>query len=167
MSNRYYSIMRPIGIGTYPTGARVTNIVNFHERKYVPEIGREAWGYIEFSHTLSKQNQIAYELLPGGGMSERQFRSQFAGVLTEKEIDRLSAYSVFRYKKSHGITKVSESDRAIARLELMQYLFSLIDADVMENLTDFFISISMTKFATDVRAFGERLIDLKDSTMVE
>ena len=164
MTHRYYSIMRPIGIGTYPTGARVTNIVNFHERKYVPEIGREAWGYIEFSHTLSKENQINYELLPGGGMSERQFRSQFAGVLTEKEIDRLSAYSVFRYKKSHSITKVSESDRALARLELMQYLFSLIDADVMENLTDFFISIRIT---ADVRIFGERLIDLRDSTMVD
>ena len=167
MAHRYYSIMRPIGIGTFPPGAHVTNIVNFNQRMYVPEIGREAWGYIEFSHTLSKQNQIAYELLPGGGMSERQFRSQFAGVLTEKEIDRLSAYSVFRYKKSHGITKVSESDRAIARLELMQYLFSLIDADAMENLADFFISINMTKFATDVHAFGERLLDLRDSTMVE
>jgi hypothetical protein len=159
--------MRPIGIGTFPPGAHVTNIVNFHERKYVPEIGREAWGYIEFSHTLSKKYQIAYELLPGGGMSERQFRSQFAGVLTENELNRLSAYAIHRYKKAHNVTKVSESDRAIARLELMQYLFSLIDADVMENLTDFFISINMTKFATDVHAFGERLIDLKDSTMVD
>ena len=164
MSNRYYSIMRPIGIGTYPTGARVTNIVNFHERKYVPEIGREAWGYIEFSHTLSKQNQISYELLPGGGMSERQFRSQFAGVLTEKEIDRLSAYSVFKYKKSHGITKVSESDRAIARLELMQYLFNMVNGDIIENLMDFFISIRIT---ADVRIFGEHLIDLRESTMVD
>ena len=164
MKHRYYSIMRPISIGTYPTGARVTNIVNFHERKYVPEIGREAWGYIEFSHTLSKQNQISYELLPGGGMSERQFRSQFAGVLTEKEIDRLSAYSVFKYKKAHGITKVSESDRAIARLELMQYLFNMVNGDIIENLMDFFISIRIT---ADVRIFGEHLIDLRESTMVD
>ena len=164
MKHKYYSIMRPIGIGTYPTGARVTNIVNFHERKYVPEIGREAWGYIEFSHTLSKQNQISYELLPGGGMSERQFRSQFAGVLTEKEIDRLSAYSVFKYKKAHGITKVSESDRAIARLELMQYLFNMVNGDIIENLMDFFISIRIT---ADVRIFGEHLIDLRESTMVD
>ena len=164
MKHKYYSTMRPIGIGTYPTGARVTNIVNFHERKYVPEIGREAWGYIEFSHTLSKQNQISYELLPGGGMSERQFRSQFAGVLTEKEIDRLSAYSVFKYKKSHGITKVSESDRAIARLELMQYLFNMVNGDIIENLMDFFISIRIT---ADVRIFGEHLIDLRESTMVD
>ena len=164
MSNRYYSIMRPVGIGTYPAGAHVTNIVNFHQRMYVPEIGREAWGYIEFSHTLSKKYQMEYELLPGGGMSERQFRSQFAGVLTEKEIDRLSAYSVFRYKKSHGITKVSESERAIARLELMNHLYSLVDADIIENLTELATSL---KVVFDVRAFGERLIDLRESTMVD
>lgn len=165
MSNRYYSIMRPIGIGTYPTGARVTNIVNFHERKYVDEIGREAWGYIEFSHTLSKQNQIAYELLPGGGMSERQFRSQFAGVLTENEMNRLSAYAIHRYKKSHGITKVSESDRAIARLELMQYLFFLVSGpSCVDDLVTFNKALRTN---IDVRAFGERLIDLKESTMVD
>ena len=97
-------------------------------------------------------------------MSERQFRSQFAGVLTEKEIDRLSAYSVFKYKKSHGITKVSESDRAIARLELMQYLFNMVNGDIIENLMDFFISIRIT---ADVRIFGEHLIDLRESTMVD
>jgi len=165
MANRYYSIMRPIGIGTFPPGAHVTNIVNFNQRMYVPEIGREAWGYIEFSHTLSKKYQMDYELLPGGGMSERQFRSQFAGVLTEKEIDRLSAYSVFRYKKCHGITKVSESDRALARLELMQYLFDMVsEPSCIDNLVAFNKSLRTN---IDVHAFGERLIDLRDSTMVE
>ena len=165
MNHRYYSIMRPIGIGTYPTGARVTNIVNFHERKYVDEIGREAWGYIEFSHTLSKKYQMDYELLPGGGMSERQFRSQFAGVLTEQEIDRLSAYDIRRYKKSHGITKVSESDRAFARLELMQYLFSMVsEPSCIDDLVTFNKALRTN---IDVHAFGERLIDLKDSTMVD
>ena len=165
MSNRYYSIMRPIGIGTFPPGAHVTNIVNFNQRMYVPEIGREAWGYIEFSHTLSKKYQMDYELLPGGGMSERQFRSQFAGVLTEKEIDRLSAYSVFKYKKSHNITKVSESDRALARMELMQYLFNLVsEPSCIDNLVAFNKALRTN---IDVHAFGERLIDLKTSTMVE
>ena len=161
---RYYSTLRPISIGCFPHGHEVTEICNFQKREFVEKIGREAWGYIEFSHTLSKQNQISYELLPGGGMSERQFRSQFAGVLTEKEIDRLSAYSVFKYKKAHGITKVSESDRAIARLELMQYLFNMVNGDIIENLMDFFISIRIT---ADVRIFGEHLINLRESTMVD
>lgn len=165
MANRYYSIMRPIGIGTFPPGAHVTNIVNFHQRMYVPEIGREAWGYIEFSHTLSKKYQMDYELLPGGGMSERQFRSQFAGVLTENELNRLSAYAIHRYKKSHGITKVSESDRAIARLELMQYLFYLVSEP---SCIDDLVTLNKTlRTNIDVHAFGERLLDLKDSTMVD
>ena len=98
-------------------------------------------------------------------MSERQFRSQFAGVLTEKEIDRLSAYSVFRYKKSHGITKVSESDRALARLELMQYLFFLVsEPSCIDDLVTFNKALRAN---IDVHAFGERLVDLKESTMVE
>ena len=165
MSNRYYSTMRPIGIGTFPPGAHVTNIVNFHQRMYVPEIGREAWGYIEFSHTLSKKYQMDYELLPGGGMSERQFRSQFAGVLTEQEMNRLSAYAIHRYKKSHGITKVSESDRAVARLELMQYLFFFVsEPSCIDDLVTFNRALRTN---IDVHAFGERLIDLKHSTMVD
>ena len=165
MTNRYYSIMRPIGIGTFPPGAHVTNIVNFHQRMYVPEIGREAWGYIEFSHTLSKQNQMNYELLPGGGMSMKQFRSSFTGVLTDKDIDRLAAFAVYGYKKAHGITKVSESERALARLELMNHLYSLVDdADVAENLIAF---AEGAKIKADVYDLGERLIDLKESTMVE
>ena len=165
MNHRYYSIMRPIGIGTFPHGAHVTNIVNFHQRMYVPEIGREAWGYIEFSHTLSKKYQMDYELLPGGGMSERQFRSQFAGVLTEQEMNRLSAYAIHRYKKSHGITKVSESDRAVARLELMQYLFFFVsEPSCIDDLVTFNRALRTN---IDVHAFGERLIDLKHSTMVD
>jgi len=165
MSNRYYSIMRPIGIGTFPPGAHVTNIVNFHQRMYVPEIGREAWGYIEFSHTLSKKYQMDYELLPGGGMSERQFRSQFAGVLTEQEMNRLSAYAIHRYKKEHNVTKLSESDRALARMELMQYLFFLVsEPSCVDDLVTFNKALRTN---IDVHAFGERLVDLRDSTMVD
>lgn len=165
MTHRYYSIMRPIGVGTFPPGAHVTNIVNFHQRMYVPEIGREAWGYIEFSHTLSKENQINYELLPGGGMSERQFRSQFAGVLTEDELNRLSAYAIHRYKKAHNVNKVSESNRAIARLELMQYLFFLVsEPSCADDLVTFNKALRTN---IDVHAFGERLIDLKESTVVD
>lgn len=165
MTNRYYSIMRPIGIGTYPAGAHIINICNFGCRKYVDEIGREAWGYIDFAHTLSKQNQMNYELLPGGGMSMKQFRSNFAGILTDKDIDRLDAFAIYGYKKSHGITKVSESERALARLELMNHLYNLVDdADVVENLIAF---AEGAKIKADVYSLGERIIDLKESTMVE
>ena len=165
MAYRYFSPMRPISIGTYPAGAHIVNICNFGCRKYVDEIGREAWGYIDFAHTLSKQNQMNYELLPGGGMSMKRFRSSFTGLLTDKDIDRLAAFAVYGYKKAHGITKVSESERALARLELMNHLYSLVDdADVVENLIAF---AEGAKINVDVYSLGERLVDLKQSTMVD
>lgn len=45
---KYFSVLRPITIGTIPSSRRVLNIVNFDERRYCPEIDREAWGYIEY-----------------------------------------------------------------------------------------------------------------------
>ena len=58
---KYYSIMRPVSIGTYPkSGAE--EIVNYDRCQYVPEIGREAWGYIEYSRTLTEKEMSDYEL---------------------------------------------------------------------------------------------------------
>ena len=41
---RYYSTQRPVMPGTYPAEKKVSEIVNFSERKYVTNISREAWG---------------------------------------------------------------------------------------------------------------------------
>lgn len=58
---RYYSILRPVGLGTYPReGAE--QIRNYDCRQYVQEIGREAWGYIDYSRELTAQEMAAYEL---------------------------------------------------------------------------------------------------------
>lgn len=45
---RYYSTQRPIGPGTFPGSYGVVEIHNFDRRTFCEEIGREAWGYIEF-----------------------------------------------------------------------------------------------------------------------
>lgn len=51
---RYYSILRYVGLGTYPLidGYMVLNIKNYDKRKYIEKIGRMAWGYIEYSQEL-------------------------------------------------------------------------------------------------------------------
>lgn len=51
---RYYSILRFVGLGTYPLtdGNMVVNIKNYDKRKYIEKIGRMAWGYIEYSQEL-------------------------------------------------------------------------------------------------------------------
>lgn len=62
---RYYSILRPVGIGTFPkpTGNEVKTIENFDKREFVQEISREAWGFIEYEKALSEVDEKNYELV--------------------------------------------------------------------------------------------------------
>ncbi len=60
---RYYSTMRPVMPGGFPKSQEVVEIKNFDSRMYVEEIGREAWGYIEYAETLTEQEIAAYELI--------------------------------------------------------------------------------------------------------
>lgn len=57
---RYYSLSRPISIGTYPKSP--INIVNFDTKQYVKEIDRDAWGYLEYNEKLNEQDISDYEL---------------------------------------------------------------------------------------------------------
>ncbi len=61
---RYYSMMRPVMPGTYPKpdGNPAMLIHNFNRREYVSEIGREAWGYIEYDKPLTEKQISDYEL---------------------------------------------------------------------------------------------------------
>lgn len=44
-------------------------IHNFNERKYVGEIGRLAWGYIEYDKPLENEDIDGYELIPAAFFS--------------------------------------------------------------------------------------------------
>lgn len=60
---RYYSTQRPVMPGSFPKeGAQ--EIYNFDSRTFVPEIGREAWGYIEYEAPLTDREARSYELTP-------------------------------------------------------------------------------------------------------
>lgn len=59
---RYYSILRPVGIGTFPKKDCKINIHNFYQREYVPSIDREAWGYIEYEEPLTEEEMRCYDL---------------------------------------------------------------------------------------------------------
>lgn len=65
---KYFTTERPVSIGTYPKpqGNHVDAIVNFDEPIFIVEIGRTAWGYIEYAHPLSAEQAAAYELIKGG-----------------------------------------------------------------------------------------------------
>lgn len=61
---RYYSEHRPVAPGTFPRpeGNRVTEIVNYDERQFCPEIGKMAWGYLEYEKPLNNREIADYEL---------------------------------------------------------------------------------------------------------
>lgn len=65
---RYYSTQRPISLGTYPRpqGNKVINLHNFDERTYCEEIGREAWGYIEYELPVSDVLLRDFEMVKAG-----------------------------------------------------------------------------------------------------
>lgn len=60
----YYSTQRPISPGSYPRRDDVVSLHNFDTRTYCDVIGMEAWGYIEYSRSLSEKEMKEYELVP-------------------------------------------------------------------------------------------------------
>lgn len=64
--SRYYSTMRPVQPGGYPNRDGVEEIHNFDTKTFCEEIGREAWGYIDYREPLTKEQAEAYELTLGG-----------------------------------------------------------------------------------------------------
>lgn len=65
MNYRYYSTQRPVMPGGFPREGD-GQIVNFDNKTFCDEIGREAWGYIEYESPLTPEQAEAYELTLGG-----------------------------------------------------------------------------------------------------
>lgn len=63
---KYYSTMRPVMPGGYPKKGAVERIQNFETKTFCEEIGREAWGFIEYREPLTKEEADAYELTQAG-----------------------------------------------------------------------------------------------------
>lgn len=64
MRTRYYSTQRPVAPGTYPKRG-CQKIMNFDDRIHIDEIGKEAWGYIDYDRELTPQETSNYELIKG------------------------------------------------------------------------------------------------------
>ena len=61
MENKYYSILRPVGIGTYPKDGMV-RFKNYDQRTFVSEISHEAWGEIWYNRELTDKEMHNYDL---------------------------------------------------------------------------------------------------------
>jgi len=62
---KYYSIHRPVGPGTFPKPQdnKVVDIHNYDCMTYCAEIGRKAWGYIEYQQPLTPKQAASCELV--------------------------------------------------------------------------------------------------------
>lgn len=65
MKYRYYSTQRPIMPGGYPKpqNNEVLEIENFDNKKFVEEVGCQAWGYIEYEKPLGHFDVVGCELV--------------------------------------------------------------------------------------------------------
>ena len=70
---RAYAIYRPIGPYAWPSEHRdkVAEIVNYDTLTYVPEIGRNAFGHIDFEEDIPKEDLDRYELVTDPKKDER------------------------------------------------------------------------------------------------
>lgn len=75
---KYFSTQRALIPGGFPKpeGNKVIDIHNFDNREYVKEIGKMAWGWIEYEHRLSRSDMKNYELVP---LSKRKLHFTYLG----------------------------------------------------------------------------------------
>lgn len=91
---RAYSVSRPVDIGTYPKGYEVADIVNFDTRRRVGEIGRDAWGYIDFFDRVPQEVLERFELVSPDYLPELpedvlRVGRAIAGLLLKDEHERV------------------------------------------------------------------------------
>lgn len=59
---KYFSVLRPVSIGTFPKKGFV-DFVNYDNRRYVPEIDHNAWGYLLYDRELSEEEMHDYDFM--------------------------------------------------------------------------------------------------------
>ena len=63
---RYYSTQRPFGPGTFPRKDGRETVTNYAWPTFCEEIGREAWGHVEYPEPLTEKEAAEYELTIAG-----------------------------------------------------------------------------------------------------
>ncbi len=109
MGVKYYSTQRPITTGSYADNGNVEEINNFDEKTYCETIGREAYGYVEYSEPPTEAESKAYELTKEGMKTYYCVMSSFddkghtmARITSEKEAEVMPESS-FRSTRNKDI----------------------------------------------------------------
>lgn len=114
---RYYSTQRPITPGAYPK-ENVISIKNFHDKKYVSEIGGDAWGYVEYDCELPEEKVRAYEFTPVNPMH-----------CTAKQLAAMKRI-LFRGQKAMNAAHVSGSNFLVSGQQFCEHGYAITDGGV-------------------------------------
>ena len=72
---KYYLLLRGRSIGTQPDGA--VGWTDYTARKFVPEIGREAWGELYYDRKLTDQEVRSYDLYDAGEVTYIEYMDYY------------------------------------------------------------------------------------------
>lgn len=120
---KYYSTQRPLGINTFPKQNGIY-FENYDEKTYIEEIDREAWGEINYTEPLTKEQELQYELLPS---PQNQIREVTHGE--EKEIQKIAQDIFYFYDQSDEMEteNVNEIYDKLLNGEIEKYVKDLTD----------------------------------------
>lgn len=95
---KYYSTQRPVMPGGYPKTQNVVRIENFDRREHIPNINRDAWGWIEYEQALADKEAADYELVPEVPEKERlkAILNNAVDMIVEHEFGDCSRYETKR-----------------------------------------------------------------------
>lgn len=145
---RYYSTQRPITPGSYPK-ENVISIENFDDKKYVSEIGGDAWGYVEYDCELPEEKVRAYEFTPVNPMH-----------CTAKQLAAMKRI-LSRGQKAMNAAHVSGSSFLVSGQQFCEHGYAITDGGVTAFLPAYAPGIPYaTKYEADAvyRVFWMRLV---------
>jgi len=89
---RYYLTQRPPSPGTFP--GKPVNMKSFDTREHVEEIGRPAWGWVEYEWPLTIKETEDYELTRPIAFSikDANTKETLATIRGKKAADEMLAY---------------------------------------------------------------------------
>lgn len=164
---KYYSKLRPISPGTYPTDGmpKVLEIHNYDEKQYVKDAGGDVWGYVKYDGELIPEIARRYELTKGGkaedvdtmnAISALEQRLHYAMIRGDgrPELDYVHNYLRAALEEFHKATGCTISDE-----EAMIPTFTL--AFEVKR-----IRRSVTQGAAEIWCNGERFASFGDDMKI-
>lgn len=112
---RYYSKFRPVSIGTFPKNENYIGFHNYNDRKFCDDIQDNAWGYVEYSHPLTSEEIINYDLIDAN-------KRWFYGVIAITNNETFDT-TVKKYKNIFATVKPDELEAHDKHYERIIYWF--------------------------------------------